>query len=672
MGIKSKIKNDYKSVNWVLPFVGKYRTYGAKKFLSESLHTFTRMKVINCKGSNAKRIHRLLSVSDLGSQEINHFYYYIDTHTTVAIDGVMIGNLMPDYSKIINRGFDYWADKAIEVSGEYGENAACIKDAVHVLHSRITDRLRSEKSEKCLAVFEKILSGRSESFEEALQRILFFNQIFWQTRHRLNGLGRLDKILGDYYENDIKNNIITKDYAEELLQEFYSLLHRDYEYKSAALKGDIGQIIIVGGLEEDGTYFCNDLTKMFLKVQAKMHFPDPKILVRISSKADDDLWNCIIDTLNAGTGSPLLSNDDVVIKAMKESGFEEDDCYDYGTSACWEPFVVGKSFDQNNIMTVDYWKLFSDYLDSEQKKNSKYQSYESFLSDFLSYLEEAIKSIATGLDDNRWAEDTLLSVFTEGCSEKGIDISKGGAKYNNYGITTVGMASLCDSLLEIKQLVFEENAVSLFELNTCKTNDFKDNRTIYQRLKNDKGRFGHADDEAIVLTNRIIEATDKGLLQVKNKMNGNVKFGLSAPDYLKKGKKAPADFAGRLMGTPYLTHISSNDSVYSELVLFSSKLKWGQRCINGNVLDFFVSPQLINDNKEKFTDFLKQSVRIGFYQMQMNIMSSSMLIDAKNNPDKYPGLIVRVWGFSSYFNDLSNEYKDLLIHRAIENEAVNY
>lgn len=672
MSIKSKIKNDYKSINWIIPFISKYRTYGSKKFISESFHIFTSMKVIDSRGSNAERILKLLSNTNLGNPEIDHFYYFIDTSMTVAIDGVMIGNLMLDYSKVVSQGFDYWADKAVEVGGEYGRNARCIKEAVHILHSRILDKLNNNKSEKCLSIFEKILTGSASSFAEALQRILFFNQILWQTRHRLNGLGRLDVILGELYENDIRRNIITKEYAEGLLKEFYRLLHKDYEYKSAALKGDIGQIIILGGLEKDGTYFCNELTKMFLRVQAEMHYPDPKILIRVSTQMDNDLWECIIETLNAGTGSPLISNDDIVIQAMKDSGFEELDCFDYGTSACWEPFVVGKSFDQNNILTVDYWQIFSDFLDSKQNSRVSYQAFEELISDFMCYLERTIKDIASGLDDNKWAEDTFLSLFTDGCSEKGVDISKGGAKYNNYGITTVGLPSLCDSLIEIKKLVFEDGEISLFELNTIKNDNYKNDKRLFYRLKSDRGYFGHTDNEAIEVTNLIIEATNRALISVRNKFQGNVKFGLSAPDYLKKGKKAPADFSGRLKGTPYLTHISSNDSTYPELVMFSSRLDWGQGCINGNVLDFFVAPSLVKENKTKFIDFLKKAVQIGFYQMQMNIMSSAMLIDAKNNPDMYPGLIVRVWGFSSYFNDLSEDYKELLIQRAIENEAVNY
>lgn len=65
---------------------------------------------------------------------------------------------------------------------------------------------------------------------------------------------------------------------------------------------------------------------------------------------------------------------------------------------------------------------------------------------------------------------------------------------------------------------------------------------------------------------------------------------------------------------------------------------------------------------------MKAAIRVGFFQMQLNVLDSKTLIDAKINPDKYMGLIVRVWGFSAYFNDLPESYKDLLIERAIAAE----
>ena len=148
------------------------------------------------------------------------------------------------------------------------------------------------------------------------------------------------------------------------------------------------------------------------------------------------------------------------------------------------------------------------------------------------------------------------------------------------------------------------------------------------------------------------------------------KFGLSAPSYIDASKEFLASFDGRKCGEPFGVHISSdNVDAYTELVGFASKLDYNDNRFNGNVVDFFVSPSFIEDNFEKFLEFLILSIKVGFFEMQINVVSSKTLIEARKEPDKFPNLIVRVWGFSSYFNDLPDEYKDYLIERALKREG---
>ena len=119
---------------------------------------------------------------------------------------------------------------------------------------------------------------------------------------------------------------------------------------------------------------------------------------------------------------------------------------------------------------------------------------------------------------------------------------------------------------------------------------------------------------------------------------------------------------------PYSTHISCVAAGYTEVVNFSGHLEYRDQRFNGNVVDFFVSPDFLSNNKDKFVTFMLLAIKQGFFEMQMNVMDSKTLIDAKKHPEKYPGLIVRVWGMSAYFNDLPESYKNLLIERAIAAE----
>lgn len=112
-----------------------------------------------------------------------------------------------------------------------------------------------------------------------------------------------------------------------------------------------------------------------------------------------------------------------------------------------------------------------------------------------------------------------------------------------------------------------------------------------------------------------------------------------------------------------------SDKDFAEIVSFASKLDCGGCKFNGNSVDLIFTPDFIKNHMSEFTDFIYSSINLGFFQMQMNVLSSKTLIEAKEDPLLHPKLIVRVCGFSAYFNDLSEEYKDLLIERALKNEG---
>ena len=101
----------------------------------------------------------------------------------------------------------------------------------------------------------------------------------------------------------------------------------------------------------------------------------------------------------------------------------------------------------------------------------------------------------------------------------------------------------------------------------------------------------------------------------------------------------------------------------SEVLSFASNIKYPTNCINGNVVDFILPCAYIN-NPIKMRSVIKDAINNGLYELQLNVLDKAKLVDAKTHPEKYPDLIVRVWGFSAYFNDLPEEYKDNLIARA--------
>lgn len=575
----------------------------------------------------------------------------------------VIGNMPPNYELVINNSIEELKRQNQGAKGIEKQNyeVLCVVEK-HI--NCIEAVLREQNPEdKRIVLFENMKEKPSTTLEDALQRILLWSSIFWQTGHKLVGLGRLDKLLSGIDEERDAGEVV------EILLDFINELHRYYEYKSAQLLGDIGQIIILGGLENADEYFCNSYTYRIIEAIKKANVTDPKILVRVSDKMPVDLLRKSVDCLVSATGSPLFSNDDRVVKCLVEFGYEESDAYNYVTSACWEPISYGNSLEQNNLDTIKYANAFVETM--RDKACTQCDSFDAFMELYQKHLRIEIQNVLSGLEIFEWENDPLYTLFTSGCKESNLDISKGGAKYNDYGVLSVGMGNAVNSIINIKRKVFEERNTSLSDLHYIWVNGNNEEiEQLAQEAGNMPKSYGHDEKENIEITNRLLEVTNSCLRKYRNRYGGKIKAGLSAPGYITEAKSAGLTYDGRLPKQPLSVHISGDDGVaYTELISFASQLDYCGEGANGNVVDYFVSPDFLKNNMDKFVDFLRLSIEQGFYQMQMNVMSSDTLINAKKNPNEYSWLIVRVWGFSAYFNDLPIEYQDLLIERALRSEG---
>ena len=665
------------------------RRFGSKEkassYLAKNMHRFYITGSKFNKGTQIKNLFRKVDIHIPKSG----FIFFLDEFKHLSEDGHIIDNISIDYSRVLKSSVYeynefYFHPKAgrgfaRDLSSDFIKNQLDALDGIELLIYRIIKKLRNSNHKdraKFARYFENMIDKPAEHFEEALQRILFYNQLLWQTGHGLNGLGRLDKILEDYYFDDLNSGFISQEEAYDLIKSFLRTLHTYYWYKSAALMGDTGQVIILGGKYDDEYgeyYFYNDLTYMFIRAIKDLQLPDPKVLLRVSSETPRDLIELSLETINTGIGSPLFSNDEVVIDKMIEFGYDKEDANNYVVSACWEPSAVGKGFEQNNINFISYLKPLNEFFDNETEQFlENVNNFGELFNSYKYYLKKDADELVAFLDNIEWNSDPLLSLFIDNCNEKNMDISQGGAKYNHYGITTVGLANTVNSLYSIKKLVFEDKKYSLNELNKMRKNNFKKDKyqDAYNELKSIKPRFGMDDEEILDISNDIIQFLEDCFKDYANKFGGKIKFGLSAPSYISAGAEINASFDGRKAGEPLSTHISlDTNKDFTEVLRFASKLDYGGAKFNGNVIDLMLSPDFIKNHSDKFTDFIYSSIKLGFFQMQMNVVDSKTLIEAKENPEAHPNLIVRVWGFSAYFNDLPEEYQDLLISRALKNEG---
>lgn len=573
-----------------------------------------------------------------------YFYYYIDTKFTITKTGKLLDNLAIDYTLFLDNSISVLAQK---YNNKFVQLVASeCKRIINVLNNK-----------QCKQ-FDDFYKNECTSFESALQRILFINQICWQTGHKLVGLGRLDKFLHKYYVNDLNNNIITRNEAEDMLKEFFLLLNKDYKFKSTKLLGDTGQIIILGGLNEDDTYFSSPLTEIILTTLTNLNLPDPKTLLRVSNKMPKELLKVAIDCIAKGTGAPLISNDDVIIKQMLEFGYSKNDAYDYCTSACWEIVPLSNAVELNNYNCLNYVKILNNVLERKECN-----SWDELLIDVEKETQRNIQEIIDCYNSQIFEQDPLMAFFKNENKNKNVL----DTKYENFGILTVGISNTVNALINIDDYVFSTNKYSIKEM-------FKNmqSQEFLHELKSKNLKFGNDDEKVISLTNTLMRFATDYIVKHNDKSKIKIKIGYSSPTYLIAGKETLKSLDGRVDFEPFNVHISSSTPIaYTELINFASKLDYSQPCINGNVLDFSVTPQLINEQREKFELLINAAIELGVFQMQVNVVSWKQLEEAKKNPQNFPNLIVRVWGFSAYFKDLSPEYQDLLIERAKKYELAN-
>ncbi len=614
-------------------------------------------------GRKSSDFHSLMNHVQIKLCKSKYFAYSIDVFKTWKIKARQMGNCAPDYDLILKSGLN---ELYINENNDFAINNNEIIDSIKKYVERLSKRVKfsDNPNKKNICMWMKRMAEfPPESLEEALQRVLLMNQILWQTRHIQVGLGRLDYLLEDFIDEEYSDEMLV-----DILKDFLTVLHSYCWLKSEEMPGDTGQIIILGGLDRTGNrYICNRLTYAFIEAIKQLQIPDPKILLRVSRETPDDLIELSGECIATGIGCPLISNDEKVLPALYNYGYEYCDANDYVTSACWE-IIPGNSCEQNNIGVFDFAEAFD--LLAKKVNLEELTTWEEFISKFADNLCGHVWYMANLTKYIEWEKDPLLSVLKSATRESKIDISEGGCKYNNFGILSLGLSNTVNSLINIRKYVYIEKKYTLKELFTQRNKNFTD-ETIYEDFAGSKKHFGNDVDTAedtIGLTNWLIGLVNEVLEPLENKFGGHIKFGLSSPGYLIVGKNKGATFDGRKDGQPYSVHISNDFATEpTSIVNFAGNIIYGKSGFNGNVVDVMFSSNIIRDNIEKFVLYIKGSILAGIFELQVNVLNYDTLVKARMHPDDFPNLIVRVWGFSAYFKDIPDEYKDYIIERARRN-----
>lgn len=580
-------------------------------------------------------------------------------------------NISADFEGILNKGLEarrLEAEKlAASSEGEtkiFAESVEKVLAALQRLIGRYADAAEKLGKDDIAKTLRAVQKNPASSLREALQLLRAVHFAIWASGSYHNTLGRLDQYLYPFYKSDVESGKISKDEAFELLEEFFLACNRDSDLYPGMQQGDNGQSLVLGGRDPSGKRAFNELSEMALKASYELALIDPKINIRVDSETPIEIFEMGSRLTKIGLGFPQYSNDDVVIPSLVEKGYDLADACEYVVAACWEFIIPKCALDIPNIDAVS----LADCVNSCVPDLETCASFE----DFYELVEREIRRRADAMVQKHknifMKPSPIMSAFSVGALENGHDISL-GMKYNNYGVHGTGVATAVDSLAAIKKYCFDEKSVGKRELINALKNDFEGNEKLLKKLRFEAPKMGTDDDFADDIATKLLDSFAAAFKDKRNERGGCYRVGTgSAMFYIAHATGLGATADGRRKGEVLPANYSPSLFMKQKgpiSVVKSFAKPHLKNVANGGPLTLeFDSSVFRNDESiKKLAMLVRTFIKLGGHQLQLNTIDRDKLLDAKVHPEKYPHLIVRVWGWSGYFVELDECYQDHVIRR---------
>ena len=561
-------------------------------------------------------------------------------------------NLAPDYYGTIETGLLAKRENA----DEYGKRAI---DNVIALADKYLEEAKRVGRDDLAEIFTRIPRYGARTFREALQFFRVLHYALWLEGNYHVTVGRFDKHMYPYLKNDLEQGIITEDEAFDLVCDFFLSFNKDSDLYPGVQQGDNGQSMMLGGVDENGNEIFNLLSALSLRASAKNKMIDPKINLRVNKNTDIEIYKQATELTKCGLGFPQYSNDDVVIPALEALGYEHKDASDYTVAACWEFIIPSVGADIANISALSYPKAVDIALHNAL---TDAVTYEDFFGAVKAEINKESERICASINNVWFVPSPLMSTLMH------TDI-EGKGKYNNFGIHGTGIATAADSLAAIKKYVFEEKSVDKEALIKAVDTEFENAPELLNLLRYNSPKLGNNDDFVDNIAIELLDAFSDSLSGKVNCLGGVYRAGTgSAMYYLWHANEIGASADGRRRGEPFGTNFSV--SLFARIngpisVIASMSKPHFDRAINGGplTLEFHSSVFDDLDGIDKIATLVKRYAELGGHQLQLNTVNKEILLDAQKNPEAYRNLIVRIWGWSAYFVELSPEYQNHVIAR---------
>ena len=538
----------------------------------------------------------------------------------------------------------------------------------------------------------KVPANAPETFYEALQHYWFIHLGVITELNPWDSFspGRLDQHLYPFYKKEIDNGSLTKEKAKELLQAFWIKFNNHPSPPKVGVTAKESNtytdfsLINLGGVKEDGSCAVNELSYLILDVIEEMRLLQPSSMIQVSKKSPDAFVKRALNIIKTGFGQPSIFNTDAIIQELLVQGKTLEDARNGGASGCVETGAFGTEaytlsgyFNLNKVLEITVNKGINPEtgeltgVDMTQKPEPStieelYQNFEKQLKHFID-----IKVEGNNIIEELYAKHLpvpFLSLLIDDCVANAKDYNNGGARYNTSYIQGVGLGSITDNFSSLNKWIFNEKKLSLQEFRKMLSQNFQNKEKQRHKIIHETPHWGNNDDEADKFAVKVFNSFYNAVNGRPSYRGGVFRINLLPTTcHIYFGERIGAMPDGRLTGEPLsegISPVQGADCKGPAAVLLSAA-KIDHIKTGGTLLNQKFTPGFFKNEEalQKLCALIRTYFKLDGHHIQFNVADAKTLKDAQKNPEKHRDLIVRVAGYSDYFNNLEEALQNEIIQR---------
>ncbi|MFO7637560.1 MAG: pyruvate formate lyase family protein [Clostridia bacterium] len=589
-----------------------------------------------------------------------------------GIGGIQHFNV--DFAHGLELGFPGLLDKVLRYEKTNGDPDAFYQAEKDVLlgmmdmirrHAESAGEMaRTEKREEIrrnlLAMEEtnlRLLEGPPGNFLEAVQWVAWY--VMFAVMYNFSGAGgAIDGYLYPYYLKSRQEEGLSDD---EAIFHLACLLMKDNQYYE------------IGGTHVDGRDRCNELSFFMIEAAHRIKVPT-SICVRVHDRMNKDLLRLSVRYLfQDQLGTPSFIGHKAVTEGFMRNGYSIEQARTRAKTGCHWCALPGEEYTLNDVVKISFLALF-DVAFQEMIDNGP--SVEKLWDSFVHHMGKAVSVIAQGMDFHlehmhKVVPELVLNLLCHGPIERGRDITHGGVDHYNLCLDGAGLATVADSFAAMEQRIEQEKKITWEQLKHLIETDFRDAEPMRLMLRNIP-RYGTGNTRADAYAQKITTAFTRCVKENKTPGGRNMIPGLfSWANTIPFGKAIGASPNGR-KAHQAISHGANPEPGFSrnDTPTAMANAVASNQCGYGNTspLQLELDPRvgIEQGGVELVTSFIEAFCESGGTLLNINILDKEKILDAHRNPADYPGLIVRVTGFSAYFASLSEEFRQLVVDRIVE------